>query len=595
MNQESKKCQNCNNEFVIEPDDFVFYEKIKVPAPTFCPECRMQRRLLFRNERTLYKRPCGLCGKDVVSLFHKDSPQTVYCQQCWWSDKWNPLDYGKEYDFSRPFFEQFRELMYKVPVPVVTTFYTTLLNSDYNNQVSNLKNCYLLFNSDYNENCGYGTEVEHSKDAFDNLMIDECSIAYSNINCQKCYEIFYSIDCENSHNIWFSKNLVGCSNCFGCVNLRNAQYHIWNKAYTKEEYEKKIKSFGLDSWGNIKEYKSQFKDFAKKFPYKYIHGKLNTNVTGDYITHSKDVKHSFIVTEAQNCKYCWWLLVKPVKDCWDYMEFGDNAQNIYESMNAGDGVSDVKFGLFCFTNVARAQYSTRCYTSHDIFGCVSLRNKSFCILNKQYSEDEYNILMPKIIEHMSAMPYTDKKGNVYKYGEYFPSEISPFGYNETSALEYFPLTKEEALVAGFSWKDAEEKGYQIDIKPRDLPQSTNDVDNDILKKVIACEHEGKCTENCTTAFRIIPQELQFLKRVGIPLPRLCPNCRYAERTKDRNPLKLWHCKCQCAGAASENGIYQNTAKHFHGDGHCPNEFETSYAPDRKEIVYCEQCYQQEVS
>ena len=93
---------------------------------------------------------------------------------------------------------------------------------------------------------------------------------------------------------------MGCSNCFGCVNLRNAQYHIWNEAYTKEEYEKKLKGFGLDAWGNIREYRSQFKEFAKKFPYKYIHGRLNTNVTGDYINHSKDVKKSFIVARSSS-------------------------------------------------------------------------------------------------------------------------------------------------------------------------------------------------------------------------------------------------------------------------------------------------------
>ncbi len=58
---------------------------------------------------------------------------------------------------------------------------------------------------------------------------------------------------------------------------------------------------------------------------------------------------------------------------------------------------------------------------------------------------------------------------------------------------------------------------------------------------------------------------------------------------------MWHRKCQCAGAKSENGVYANTSKHDHGDNHCPNEFETSYAPGRPEIVYCEQCYNSEVA
>ncbi len=48
------------------------------------------------------------------------------------------------------------------------------------------------------------------------------------------------------------------------------------------------------------------------------------------------------------------------------------------------------------------------------------------------------------------------------------------------------------------------------------------------------------------------------------------------------------------GEESLDGVYMNTGEHHHGKGRCPNEFETSYAPDRPEIVYCESCYQSEV-
>ena len=106
----------------------------------------------------------------------------------------------------------------------------------------------------------------------------------------------------------------------------------------------------------------------------------------------------------------------------------------------------------------------------------------------------------------------------------------------------------------------------------------------------------KCNEQGTEAYKIIPQELKFLRKMNLPLPRLCPNCRHCQRIKQRNPLKLWHRKCQCAGLTSENKVYQNTADHVHHkkDEHCPSEFETTYAPERPEIVYCEQCYLREV-
>ena len=107
MNSETKVCQNCKKDFTIEPDDFNFYQKIKVPPPTFCPDCRFQRRLLFRNNRVFYRRECGMCKKNLLTIYSKDKPYTIYCRECWLSDKWDPLSYGKEHDFSVPFFTQF--------------------------------------------------------------------------------------------------------------------------------------------------------------------------------------------------------------------------------------------------------------------------------------------------------------------------------------------------------------------------------------------------------------------------------------------------------------------------------------------------------
>jgi hypothetical protein len=182
---------------------------------------------------------------------------------------------------------------------------------------------------------------------------------------------------------------------------------------------------------------------------------------------------------------------------------------------------------------------------------------------------------------MNDMPYIDKKGRVYKYGEFFPPELSPFCYNETIAQEYFSLTKEQALEQGYRWKEKEERNYTIDIKNEEIPDNIKDIDESIVNKVIECNHKN-CNHQCTEAFKIIEPEYQFYKRMNLPLPRLCPNCRHYNRLSQRNPLKLWHRSCMCE-------------KESHGHkGKCPEEFETSYAPERKEIVYCEGCYNREV-
>jgi hypothetical protein len=216
-------------------------------------------------------------------------------------------------------------------------------------------------------------------------------------------------------------------------------------------------------------------------------------------------------------------------------------------------------------------------------------------LNKQYSKDEYERLVPRIVRHMSDMPYRDSLGRTYAYGEFFPPELSPFAYNHTQAQKFFPLSRDEAVASGFRWSDADTRQYHATIAANDLPDTIVSVGDDIIDEVIGCTHQGTCGHDCATAFKVVPEELGFYRRMNIPLPRLCFNCRHGLRSARRNPLKLWHRTCTCAGTTSTNGVYKNTAAHSHGAGKCSNGFETPYAPDRPEIVYCEQCYNAEVA
>jgi len=176
--------------------------------------------------------------------------------------------------------------------------------------------------------------------------------------------------------------------------------------------------------------------------------------------------------------------------------------------------------------------------------------------------------VPKIIEHMNDMPYVDTKGNVYKYGEYYPIELSSFGYNETSAMENFALTREEAMGQGYGWQDNIQRTTSKEtLLPENIPDSIKDINDSILAEVLRCN-------NCGRNYKIVPNELTFYREMKIPIPRKCFFCRHEARLAKRNPFKLWHRKCMKEG--------------------CVNEFDTSYAPNRSEIVYCERCYQQEV-
>ncbi len=589
---ENKICQNCKQSFIIEPEDFDFYKRMEVPPPTFCWLCRAQRRLAFRNERALYKRTSSFSGTDLFSTYPADAHFPVYTQEEWWSDEWDPMTYGEDYDFSRPFFEQYLELSKKVPRPAKSII--TVTNSEYSNNASFLKNCYLLFNASYTEDCAYGNGVDYSRDCIDNSHIQKSEQCYENFWLTNCNRTLFSSQCVDCIDVYFSKNLRGCTNCFGCVNLRGKSYCIFNEQYSKEEYEEKLKSFNLGSHTELEQIRRKAQDFWLKFPTKYLEGTKNADVGGSYISNSRNVKKSYLVNDCENLKYCQYMQVPSSKECYDYSVWGENATFSYEIAMTGAGANNLKFCLQCYTNVNDLEYSEYCMTSSNLFGCIGLRNKQYCILNKQYAKEEYEALISKIKKQMDEVPFTDQAGRVYRYGEFFPVELSTYAYNESLAYEHFPLTEEQSKKACFQWKNSEKKQHTVTLPYTQIPDQIKDVEETVLQQVIGCVHEGSCSHGCTGAFRVIPQELQFYKKFNLALPRLCVNCRHYTRIAQRNSIKVYERQCQCAGVSSDGGVYRNSATHSHGLVPCPHYFETGYALDRSEIIYCEECYQVEV-
>ncbi|OGY85548.1 MAG: hypothetical protein A2233_03115 [Candidatus Kerfeldbacteria bacterium RIFOXYA2_FULL_38_24] len=594
--QKIRTCQQCKKEFTIAPEDFAFYEKIQVPAPTWCPQCRMIRRMTFRNVRTIYKRKVVGTDKEVLSSFSASSPLKIYEQPYWMSDEWDAMRYGREYDFSRPFFQQLKELM--LDVPWAHGYNSHSINSDYCNNCDSLKNSYLLFNSGFSEECFYGSEVLNSSKCIDNTNIFQCEFCYECIDCQKCFNCFYDQDCVNCIEVFFSSNLADCHDCVGCVNLKHKSFCIFNVQYTEEEYKQRIANMHLNSYAAVQELIRHVREFQLTFPHKFMHGQANEEVSGDYLNHCKNTRASFLSKDLEDCAYSQLILFLLSKDSYDITVAG--GELCYE-LEEGGGYN-VRFAWLAIpknlgtgqVDLTDIEYVMNCYGVSNIFGCVGLKKKQYCILNKQYTKDEYERLRKRIIQHMSEMPYIDSQGRAYRYGEFFPTELSPFAYNETLAQEFFPLTKEEALQQGYVWRDSEERIIAPTLFSHTLPDTIEQIDTNIATKLIECQHTGTCTHQCTKVFKIIVQELEFYKKFNLPLPRLCHNCRHYERIQKRNPLVLHQRACQCAGHATENAVYTNNTAHNHGTEHCSNTFTTTFSPDRKEIVYCEECYQKEV-
>ncbi len=567
MVSEVRNCQNCKNDFVIASEDFDFYEKIKVPSPTFCPDCRLQRRLIWMKGIEFFKRKCDLCGEEKISIYHPNAPYTVYCTKCWWSDKWDGSDYAMDYNPNIPFLEQWNDLLHKVPLLGISVDSFTGDRSPYTNHVGHSKDCYLIYYADHNEDSAYGFFLNNNKKVLDCSPIIECENCYDSGNVFKNYGVIGTYNARHNIDCAFLSNCDKCTNCFGSMNIFNKSNVFFNVELSKEEYLEKIKNIDLGSYNQYKLWKQKAEENWIKYSPRPEYFDFSVGCSGSYVFESKNCKECFEVAgSSEDSKYLMLIKAGKVRDSYDYLDWGENAERIYEGICVGGNVKDVFFTHESGYDIHDVEYSKLCLHGCEYnFGCVGLRKKNHMILNKQYKKDEYEKLRAQIIEDMNNNPYISAEGHKYKYGEFFPPEFSPHSYNDSFAHEFFPLSKNQVLEKGLKWQDIENKEYLITMQNKDIPDNIKDTDENILKEVIQCN-------SCVRGFRVIPMELQFLQQHNLPLPRQCPFCRIGEK------IDKWVLNMKLHDRVCDN---------------CGKHFKTCYDKERAPNIFCMDCYRKE--
>ena len=542
-------CAVSGEEFEIPAEDLVFYEKMGTTPPTLCPRERLRRRMAYRNFRSLYHRTCPVTGKRILSMYSDDKPFPVYEFDYWWSDNWDATAYGREFDFSRPFFEQYEELNKAVPrFPIMNTHSENCLFSNF---AFYSKNCYLIFGSINNQDCFYGHIVWDCENCVDNLYAYQCQWCSNSVDIVGCYDVHYSTECVHCQESYFCHDCRNCQNCFGCTNLRNKQYYIFNEPQTRDDYRRKIQSLFPLTGNRVDEITAWLEEEKRKTVlYPPAFSSQTEKTSGNHNYFSQNLSFCFDVKKGEDARYC--FTVQQVSNSFD-MSFGSGRFSL-----EGVAVLNSEQCLFCHT-VADSQdltYSEFCFASHDLFGCNGLRRKEYCILNKQYSKTDYLKLSQQIIAHMR------KTG---EWGEFFPIERSPFAYNESIVSEYLPLSRKEVHARGLAWKDSLDIPNGNSNAGHNLPQTIDEAADDVLGKTFSCAQTGK-------PYKLIAAELAFYRKTNLPLPRLCPEARHLNRMKLRQPRSLWPRSCP----------------------RCNTEFSTAFPPDAPHTVLCETCYLSQV-
>ncbi len=547
-------CRQCSTSFEITSDDLAFLEKVLpvfngkpalIAPPSSCPLCRCRMRMAWRNERTLYRRNCALCEKSMITIFHPDEPYIVICTSCFWSDQWDPLTYGQTYDFSRPFTDQFVELLHRVPLIGLINLNTE--KSEYCHRIFSGRNNYLSFIAIFEpENLYYTYYTISCKDCVDVTNCQYCERCYELTDSERCYQCAFGNRIKNCRDSMFLEDCVGCSHCYRCKNLHQKSYCIENKQYSKEAYEAEIHTKHLDSIAALAQQQKMAQNFHLTLPHRAA-VRINCEyATGANIYNCRESTNIFDFYESERMVHC--AQGEVSHDCMDCFGFG-KGEFCYESTSFMGGQL-LRFCIDCTTG-SDMLYSYSCFqNSEHCFGCVSLKRGSYCILNTQYTQEEYESLVPKIIAHMRY---------IGEWGSFFPPSLSPYGYNETEGATFSAVSEEQAARLGLRWRipNTQHRIQQI----ASIPDRITDVVDTIVDTILHCAACGK-------QFKIILQELNFLRDLKVALPTCCPDCRHRTRMASRAPFQLWKRNCQ----------------------KCSKEMDASYAPERPEIVYCENCY-----
>jgi hypothetical protein len=604
-----KICKHCWDTFKITEEEILLLEKLSpkiwwelflIDIPKICPECRQRIRLAFRNERKFYNEKCSHCWKKEISTISTEMREKIVCQQCWFKENLEKYDEEYDGDFSACLFRLFKKVPYR------SRLIANMENSEYCNQETDDRDCYLNTGWHFNENSLYNTFSLYGKYTVDNYWVFQSENIYECINVFESSSVFFSEFIEKSFNIFFSYDLKWCQNVIFWYGKKNKSYIYKNEILTKEKWEEKNKIIRekMKSYKWLQEILKEYAEFIKSFPKKNFY---NINCENILWNENKNIKNGVFCNsweEGENIMH--WNIFAWVSNSMDIESsgWGEKMYNIASSMKLNNCI----VWSHCFWGELRdSYYSYFINGGNNLFWCFGLENKSYFILNKGYTKEEYEKFSIQIIKSLSSPQPSHEGEGAKEWWEFFDISFSPFPYNDTVAMEYFPIKKliyleektkkiikEEIFDENWKWivyildgkKFISEafldlwwtekinifwrtREQEINIPEwieviyaKNIPDNINDISEDILKKAVICEKTNR-------PFRIVKMELDFYKKYSLPLPRIHPDQRHLARIQKKSWRKIFERKCDKCGKAIQTTYKEN------------------------ELVYCESCYEGE--
>lgn len=563
-------CKYCWDIFPVTSIEKDLLDNQRMKYPEQCWTCTFRMLYSYINDKQLYHRKDTEDWKSIISVMSENYDWPVLE-----AEKYKKMmidDVALKY--ARPIWEdiflEFKKLYATFPKFSRMT-YPALENASYSSHVGWSKNLYLSFCVFENcEDIYYSYRILwNCKNIFSSLDVSGSSQVYSSRMVANSHDISFCSNIFESTSLIFCTNMQNSSECFLCCNQVNAKYKILNTQYSEGQYKKMRQEIAMKittpEW--MREIEKRYKKFLEDTLVEpAINIQNSEKIAGDNIYYSKNNINSFkwignyntvntILTWNHNEDKMVYLINsieawQICENCIGCCSFWGNIQSIF----------------FCNT----VSECNHCYYCIDIQQCeecmfsVGLRNKKYCILNKEYSKEEYFRLKEQIILRLIEKS---------QWGEFLWFDISTFPYNDTSGYDFFKVhtvifpSWEKKIIDPFAqWivtvfsdsfiSDAEldlggtqkipvqwrtkEKEINIPLGMTALYSteigSIDKISEDILEKAIICEETKR-------PFRIIQDELQFLKNKWFALPIIHHEVRREKLLQERPIWQLFLSVC----------------------------------------------------
>lgn len=286
------------------------------------------------------------------------------------------------------FFKELKRII--LSQPKLTTHTLNSENCEYGDQLYYCKNLINSFDTLNSADSIYLFDSEMCVSCVDCDYCFESELCYNCVDARKCFNSDFLEDCSNTRDSSYCYNCRDCHNLFGCANLTNKSFCIFNRQLTEGEYKEKVKIFKALPPAKVLEI---FEELKKRYPLTQTHGLNNENSPyGNYVYNSRNCYMCFDAKNNENSAYLYDSI--GCKNCFD-SNFSGESQLSYEFLDSTN-LFNCNFAIWS-GHSSDSSYIIACANVKNCLGCVNLYQKEYCILNRQLTKEDYEIKSKQIL------------------------------------------------------------------------------------------------------------------------------------------------------------------------------------------------------